>query len=338
MVTRSGNFKLLVFSALGFIITAGGCSKNENTVTVKNLQTGEATYVGQKWAIFNAVVIPAGHSAEIAFDYDTSSAFRYSVSAVPDTVSGTESTDVYAVITGLSRKSTYYFRVKSIVDQDTAYGSSKSFVTTGPGSSQVTFNSDRTYGTVEDVDGNIYRTIVIGAKTWMAENLRTTRFSDGSSIPFHAAASYWSDSASLGYSWYNNDSVIYGAFYNWNTVNTGKLCPAGWHVPSNSEWSELITETGGENSAAASLKEKGTEHWIASNPAATNESGFTALAGGYRTSLGLYNNIKHYAYFWTATENTAYDAFCRFIYCEFESVNQTASTKLSGLSVRCVKD
>ena len=104
--------------------------------------------------------------------------------------------------------------------------------------------------TVTDVDGNTYKTVIIGTQVWMAENLKTTKYNDGIQIPLVTDPITWINLKSAAYCWYNNDLAtnknIYGAIYNWLVVNTGKLCPIGWHVPSDTEWTTLTTFLGGE--------------------------------------------------------------------------------------------
>ena len=136
--------------------------------------------------------------------------------------------------------------------------------------------------TATDIDGNVYHTVTIGTQIWMVENLKTTRYNDGSPIPFVTDSSSWSNLTTPGYCWYNNDTTnknTYGALYNWFAVNTGKLAPTGWHVPTDDEWTTLTTYLGGESIAGGKLKETGTTHWRTPNAGATNEIGFTASSG-----------------------------------------------------------
>ena len=140
---------------------------------------------------------------------------------------------------------------------------------------------------IKDIEGNVYKTIAIGKQVWMTENLKTTKFNDGTSIPMVTENEAWIKLTTPAYSWYNNDSTAnkntYGALYNWYTVKTNKLCPAGWHVPTDAEWVALITYLEGFTVAGGKMKEKGIEHWKSPNEGATNETGFTALPGGYRS-------------------------------------------------------
>jgi uncharacterized protein (TIGR02145 family) len=139
---------------------------------------------------------------------------------------------------------------------------------------------------VTDYDGNVYPTVRIGTQLWMAKNLRTTRLKFGGTIQIVTDNTAWSNLTTPGYCWYNNDEAAnketYGALYNWYTIATTNLCPAGWHVPTDDDWEVLTTYLGGYNIAGDKLKEAGTAHWANPNTGATNETGFSALPGGSR--------------------------------------------------------
>jgi len=156
-------------------------------------------------------------------------------------------------------------------------------------------NDNLVFGIMTDVDGNNYKTIKIGNQEWMAENLKTTKYKDGTSIPLFTAATPMANFTSPGYCWYNSDSATYrnsyGALYNWYAVNTGKLAPTGWHVPTEAEWNTLIAYLGGESVAGGKLKEAGTSHWSSPNTGATNEVGFSALPGGMGRIPNLWPSI-----------------------------------------------
>lgn len=143
------------------------------------------------------------------------------------------------------------------------------------------------------IDGDVYRTDTIGSQVWMVENLKTTKYNDGSSIPNVTDNTTWNGLNTGAYCWYNSDisnKKPYGALYNWYTLNTGKLAPYGWHVPTDVEWESLIDHLGGESVAGGKLKESGTTHWQTPNIGATNESGFTAVPGGFRSQDGIISN------------------------------------------------
>jgi uncharacterized protein (TIGR02145 family) len=193
----------------------------------------------------------------------------------------------------------------------------------------------------KDLDGNTYKTIKIGNQIWMAENLKTTKFNDGAAIPLVIDNAAWLGLNTPAYCWYDNDSIyknLYGALYNGYSVNTGKLCPTGWHVSSDTEWSALITYLGGDNIAGGKLKEKGTSHWSSTNPGATNESGFTALPGGSRYSNGFYFTVKNLGYWWTSIEGKTLNGWYRSIYNRNSVVSRNYYDLTNGFSVRCVKD
>ena len=328
---------LIVFLSLSLILT--NCKKNDSTaVTGMTITTSAATLIGQQWALLNGTVMAGNQTVIVSFEYDTTTTYRYSVAADPDTVTGTTLTLNIAPITGLLKNTTYHFRIKTVTAKETKYGSDLSFTTTNPAKSKVTYNPALVYGTVTDVDNNVYKTIEIGTQTWMAENLKTTKYSDGSSIPYVPKPGSWTQLSTPGYNWYNNDSVVYGALYNWYSVNTGKLCPAGWHVPGDSEWGVMTTSLGDQSLAAITLKETGNTHWTDAGSGSTNATGFTALPGGYCNTAGSFSNIKRYGYWWSSTESSTSDGYCRNIFYSFTTFDKNNSSKKSGLSVRCIKD
>lgn len=177
-------------------------------------------------------------------------------------------------LAGLTANTTYYVRAYAVNELGVAYGD------------QIVFTS-RT-GTIYDVEGNMYYTQTIGNQIWMAENLRTKKFNNNDDIPLVTSNTAWSELTTPGCCFYNNSESTYknslGALYNWYAVNNNNLCPSGWHVPDNDEWFTLISFLGGEYLAGLKLKEAGTDHWIGIN-IGTNESGFTALPGGFRGTL-----------------------------------------------------
>jgi uncharacterized protein (TIGR02145 family) len=194
---------------------------------------------------------------------------------------------------------------------------------------------------VTDIDGNVYNTVTIGTQVWMAENLRTTKYNDNTAIPNITDTTAWKALTTPAYCWYNNDASTYkanyGALYNWYTVNTGKLAPKGWHVPTDAEWTTLTTYLGGAAVAGGKLKETGTVHWI-DNMYATNETGFTALPGGLRWEDGLFYNVGVIGKWWSATEFLTNNAWYRQMYSKDSDVERYGYFKRPGFSVRCVKD
>jgi len=196
---------------------------------------------------------------------------------------------------------------------------------------------------VKDVDGNVYKAVPIGTQVWMAENLKTTKYNDGTAIPLVKDDKAWEALSTPAYCWYKNDEVTnknkYGALYNWYTVNTNKLCPSGWHVSTDAEWTTLTTYLKGDSVAGGKLKETGTVHWQSPNKGATNESGFTALPGGYRISYGgSFGYIGNNGYWWSPVKDSSSIASYRYIGYGTNNLFSTSYSKHSGFSVRCVRD
>ncbi|MFH1121669.1 MAG: fibrobacter succinogenes major paralogous domain-containing protein [Bacteroidota bacterium] len=198
-------------------------------------------------------------------------------------------------------------------------------------------------GTVMDVDGNVYHAVTIGTQTWMVENLKTTHYNDGSGeeIPNITDNFTWGGLTTPAYCWYNNDEsnkATYGALYNWYAVNTGRLCPSGWHVPSDEEWDVLFVYLGGLTVAGGKLKEAGTAHWFSPNTGADNSTGFTALPGGSHYTDGAFHLKGKYGWYWSTTESTSTDAWHPYFIYNSSTVTRIAGSKSIGFSVRCIKD
>ncbi|MCT4588299.1 MAG: fibrobacter succinogenes major paralogous domain-containing protein [Carboxylicivirga sp.] len=195
---------------------------------------------------------------------------------------------------------------------------------------------------VKDIDGNTYKVVRIGNQEWMAENLKTTTYNDGTPIPNVTDNAEWSTLTTDAYCWYNNDEAsykdIYGALYNWYVVETDKLCPTGWHVPSDAEWNTLATFLGGASVAGGKLKEAGTAHWGSPNTGATNETGFTALPAGDRRSSGVFLDFGYRSCWYTSTQALKSTAYFNEVLYNDPSIDRWTAPKEIGLSVRCVKD
>jgi uncharacterized protein (TIGR02145 family) len=198
-------------------------------------------------------------------------------------------------------------------------------------------------GSITDKDGNVYTSVNIGTQVWMVENLKTTKYNDNTNIPLVTENTAWANLTTPGYCWYNNDAstykASYGAMYNWYALSTGKLCPTGWHVPTDDEWTTLTTFLGGANIAGGKLKETGTAHWLSPNTGATNETGFSAIPGGLRGySNGIFISIGEYGYWWSSSLDFGNQFFVRNLFYNAVLVWKSASDKQDGLSVRCIKN
>jgi len=194
---------------------------------------------------------------------------------------------------------------------------------------------------LKDVDGNVYAATTIGKQVWMAENLKTTKYNDGTSIPLVTKNSVWTTIRTPGYCWFENKSEnkeIYGALYNWYAVDTKKLCPTGWHVPAASEWKILMALLGDVTKAGDRLKEAGSDHWKNAITIVTNEYDFTALPGGFRHYTGAFPDPDSYAVFWSATSFDETQAWNWGLFFSSSKLYNGFDQKQAGFSVRCVKD
>jgi len=187
--------------------------------------------------------------------------------------------------------------------------------------------------------------IKIGTQIWMAENLNVSQFRNGDIIPEVKTNEEWKEAGinkQPAWCYYDNNpenGKIYGKLYNWHAVNDIRgLAPEGWHIPTDDELTTLINYLGGENVAGGKLKEIGTTHWQSPNTGATNESGFSALPGGYRYFNGSFYYIGYYGNWWSSSELSAADAWYRFLFYYYSNVFRYYYSKEYGFSVRCVKN
>src|SRR5690554_410098 len=215
---------------------------------------------------------------------------------------------------------------------------------------------ETTSGTfIDSRDGNEYNWVQIGDQVWMAKNLAylpsVNMVADGSE---DAAGSYYYvygyDGTNVADAKATDNYATYGVLYNWTAAMDGEassttnpsgiqgVCPAGWHLPSDAEWTELTDYLGGTSVAGGKLKETGTTHWKSPNTGATNETGFTALPGGGRGGNGTFNGIGDSGYWWGATEYGAAIAWNRTMYDDYSYVSRANYYKEVGFSVRCVRD
>ncbi len=197
--------------------------------------------------------------------------------------------------------------------------------------------------TVTDIDGNFYHTVTIGSQVWMIENLKTMHYSNGDVISHVTDNAEWVGLSAGAYSDYSNNSgnaPIYGRLYNFYAVtDLRKIAPAGWHVPAENEWTILITYLGGDSIAGGKLKEAGTTHWITPNTGATNQSGFTAVPGGYRNELdGSYTGKGNSCLLWSATADGVTAGWGHYLYTFSDTIVTRSYANRCGFSVRCIKD
>ena len=324
------HFRIKTENSLG--ITLGNDMIFTTLGQVPTASTLSACCLSASGAKLNGTVNANYASTTVTFEYGTTTEYTNSVPAAQSPVSGNISTSVSANISGLNSGTTYHFRIKASNSLGTTYGDDVTFITF-----------------LTDSDGNVYQYSKIGTQVWMRENLKTTRYNDGTDIPVVADQTAWSALTSPAYSWYNNDADtyknVYGSLYNWYAVNTGKLCPAGWHVPSFSEWLALMTFLGGGNEANGRqtggklLKESGTSHW--NNPNyATDQYGYKALPGGFRSDDGSFFYINTFGIWWASGLWWAGgDNGTNFTMTnDSEGVSYGVAAKNTGASIRCLKD
>jgi uncharacterized protein (TIGR02145 family) len=200
--------------------------------------------------------------------------------------------------------------------------------------------------TVTDIDGNVYNTVTIGTQVWMKENLKVTRYRNGDAIGTTTPATKnISGETKPKYQWAyrGNESnvAVYGRLYTWYAATDSRgLCPTGWHLPTDDEWTTLINYLGGQVVAGENMKEAGTAHWRNhhSQRKADNSSGFTALPGGYRGSNGIFVYIGDVGLCWSAAEYDATNAWFRSLYYDYTYTSRYINHKYNGFSVRCVRD
>ncbi len=232
-------------------------------------------------------------------------------------------------LTGLTACTFYYVRAYATTSAGTGYGEQLSFTT-------------QCLSTVTDIDGNVYPTITIGTKEWMTENLKVTKFNNGKDISLVTDSAAWSALETPGYCWYNNDEASYknpyGGLYNYYTIKTGKLCPTGWHVSTDTNWAFLTGYLGGADVAGGRLKEIGFAHWNSPNTGATNEFGFFALPGGARSSDEGFANIGNAGYWWSFGYESGGRAFIETLSHTDAGILGSDTPMNYGYSVRCVKD
>ncbi len=273
----------------------------------------------------------------------------------------TVSTGSYsAIIHELQPKTTYYFKAYASTKTGTTYGEDKVLRTPAPDIDP----------TVTDIDGNIYPVAVIGQQVWMAENLRVTRYADGTPIPLVDSDSAWEEITVIekAFSWYEDNpdhAESLGAFYSWaaamngaassetNPSGTQGVCPDGWHLPSDAEWNQMQLHLGMRQYEADRVGFQGTranvgtkmkgigdplwEDYSEFNPF-YNESGFNALPCGLRNSTGGFDNVGKYTYFWSSTDYSGLEAWYRYLQRGHRAVLRVHIDKRHGFSVRCVMD
>jgi uncharacterized protein (TIGR02145 family) len=332
-VTGLTNGTVYTFTVVAAVEVASAASAAVTPATVPDSPTGVVATAGDTWASV-AFVAPTNSGG--------SAITGYTVMSNPGNISGSGTTSPINV-TGLTNGTAYTFTVVAT----NAVGSSVSSSSSTAVTPRVCPTS-----TITDIDGNTYNTIIIDSQCWMKENLKTSRYRNGVSIPIVTDATGWGSLTTGGRSWYNNDSTTYenpyGNLYNWYALaDSIGLCPTGWGVPTDAEWTTLTTYLGGSTVAGSKMKATGTTYWSSESAGTDNSSGFSALPGGIRyydgslTYDGSFDYITDLAFFWSATEsdsNTAWIRYLSNLNGLVTRLNSIYSSKSNGASIRCLKD
>ncbi len=268
---------------------------------------------------------------DILFEYGTSSNYGNTVTPVNNSITGPTIKIVSTTLSGLNPETVYHYRIKAEDSFGIYYGEDLTF---------KTFNSE----TVTDADNNIYNNVTIGSQIWMTENLKTTKYNDGTAIPLVRDSDDWMGLSTPAYCWYNNDSLnyksVYGALYNWYAVNTEKLCPDGWHIPNDMDWNTLKQYIGQDAGSKLTEGAYDLDSPILytnsiSQTEASNETGFSARFSGIRTSESYFYTGS--CELWSRTEDDLQNARIVSISSGYD-VLPISENKKNGLGVRCVKD
>ena len=336
-VIRNSNEALITNALIGMKISI-----------LKGAANGAAVYVETQTPLSNAnglvsIEIGTGSTTGNFSDIDWTNGPFY-IKTETDPTGGTAYN-----ITGVSQLLSVPFALHSKTAQNVAVSVSATGDTLYIGSEKwvivpgISVANAYTGTTVTDADGNVYPTVTIGTQEWMAENLRTTKYKNGTSIPLVTSASAWNALSTPGFCWYNNDQPTYGetygALYNWFAVETWNLCPTGWHVPTDAEWTTLTDYLGGEPIAGQKLKEAGSAHWNESGYPGTNESGFNGRGAGMRTHLSAsFGEMKVYAVWWSATPYDPTESYLRNIWYGDTDIERMSRDNRYGMSIRCMKN
>jgi uncharacterized protein (TIGR02145 family) len=317
------------------------CEQSNNTGNLV-ITTATVSNINNTTAVSGGNIVGVGNSPIIQRGVCWSTAPNPTISNNKST-DGTGTGSFISTLSALSPNTVYFLRAYAINNQGAIYGNQLSFTTTSVNVNNDILNPSLSYGTVSDIDGNVYATIAIGPQIWMAENLRTTRYANGEPIPNITDNFQWNNTTIGAWSYYDNNSSFnntYGKLYNWYTVaDPRNVCPVGWHVPITAEWEFLVINLGGYNVAGGKMKSTGTQYWQPQNISATNESGFSGLPGGNRDYLGFFFNQLNYGNWWTSDGDDINNiGFLVSLDYSQPTLLTTNFFKNDGISVRCVKD
>jgi uncharacterized protein (TIGR02145 family) len=321
------DYRNLALALTGLIILlAAGCKKDEKE-TLPVLTTSPVTYISEQSVSIAGIVTDDGGESitERGICWSTS----HNPTTANDKIIGFGQESFTCTLDGLITNTQYYVRAYAINSAGIAYGPEISF---------------RTWNILKviDLDDNLYHTVTIGTQMWLVENLNVTHYRNGDAIQWKPDNAEWESLTTGAFVPYDNNSSYsaeYGKLYNWFAVNDDRnIAPVGWHVSTDDDWTELADYLGDNATAGGKLKEAGLEHWLEPNLGATNETGFSALPGGFREYGGNFDYINWGGGWWTSTEDNPNDAWIRYLDYGATDVWRALEDKRYGRSVRCVKD
>ena len=330
---KTGSNLLAAVFLISMIFLINGCKK----ATMPTLKTSEISGITINTAISGGEITSDGGDdiTEKGVCWNTSTEPTIADSRSKD---GKGTATFTSTVINLQPATTYAVRAYATNSAGTAYGE------------EFTFNTK-----IADVDGNQYFVVKIGSNWWMAENLKTTKYNDNTGIPIVTDNTAWIGLSNPAYCWYNNDEAyykpLYGALYNWYAASNSKLCPTGWHVPTDADFNAMELSLGippaqidtwGWRGTDQGKQLKNTTGW-STNENGTNTSGFAALPGGYRNyqSGGFFGNDM-LSYWWSSTDDSANGqpevAWYRRLDGDNDGVYKATTDKRAGKYIRCVKD
>jgi uncharacterized protein (TIGR02145 family) len=328
-----GSIKTCLAILIAALILSTGCKKKSDETSsaaglVPAVTTGNYNHVLINTIEFTGN-ITADHGLKVTKSGFCWSHINQSPTVQDDTLvsSGSSLATFNDTIKGLKGQTIYYLRAYATNSNGTGYGNPVAVTTIDT--------------IISDVENNHYRIVQIGTQVWMAENLRTTKFNDGTTILYVPDQQAWGDLLRDGYCWYNNDvtnKIPYGAMYNWYAVTSLNFTPPGWHIPTDVEWNTLTKFLGGATIAGGKLKETGTVHWASPNTGATNSTGFNALPGGARGNDGVFYIQTQYGYYWSSADSSPTQAWGTVFSYMDATDNLDPYDMKSGFSVRCIRN
>ncbi len=325
-------FMILRFLFITYVIVtlsfSSGCKKDDN-VTRPKVSTAQVI------AILPGSATCGGNITRDGGSEVSARGVVWSKSAIPTlennvgkTTDGAGTGSFVSNLSALTSNTSYFVRAYATNSAGTSYGMF------------VTFTTETVSGTFTDTrDGNAYKWVEIGTRVWMAENLKYLPDVAGpaagsQTTPYYYVYGY--DGTSVPDAMATANYTTYGVLYNWEAACSS--CPEGWHLPGDTEWTELTSHLGGHDVAGGELKETGTTHWMNPNTGATNKTKFTALPGGHRTIDGTFIQIGGGGIWWSSTESSIDYAWYRGIGHDYSGVYRRNDSKVIGFSVRCVRD